>query len=439
MSSAGIADELIARLPPDRIVQQGVERYQVDGHIPAAAIQPATIDEVAAVLRFASELGLAVIPRGSGLHMDLGNSPSRYDLALDLTRLSAVVEHSPEDLVVTVQAGLTLGALNTLLGEHGQFLALDTPLADGATVGGTLSAGLPGPSRLRYGGGRDLVIGLTCVLSSGEIVHSGGRVVKNVAGYDLNKLYLGALGGLGVIVEATFKLHPLPLAHAAIVASYAGGKAAHVAAMAVINTALGAIAVELAGPAPAGQLSPMPLSVDAWLVAVFLAGLPAAVERQTREATSIFRRQGASAITALTETQRTRLAAALQDYGRDAGTAAALLMRCNLLPSQIPDALQRLTAAADLTAAGITASPASGSLRLAWADPPEETVTLIAALRREVAEFGGTITVERCPAGLKRDVDVWDIEGPDVALMRDMKTAYDPGDVLSPGRFISRL
>jgi len=416
-----------------------MERYTVDGLQPAMAVRPETVDEVAAIIRLASELGLAVIPCGAGLHMDLGNRPSRYDLALDLTSLDSISDYSPEDLVVTVQAGVTLGSLNKHLAERGQFLALDTPLADRATVGGALSANLAGPSRLRYGTARDLVIGMTCVLSSGAIVHSGGRVVKNVAGYDLNKLYLGALGTLGVIVEVSFKLHPLPLARAAIAATYSSCDAAHTAAMAIVNSFLGAIAVEIAGPIPTGRLSPVPAAADDWLLIIDLAGLPAAVERQSSEASHILQRKGAGVTTALTDTQRERIAASLRDFGRANGDLSALHLRCNLLPSQVAAAVERLGNAVDLADTGVTASPGSGSVRLSWGVPPGRPEALVAAIRRELAGMGGSVTVERCPPAMKDQIDVWGIEGADVALMRAMKAAYDPAGILSPGRFVSRL
>jgi glycolate oxidase FAD binding subunit len=371
--------------------------------------------------------------------MDLGNQPRNYDIALDLSALNAVVEHSPQDLVVTVQAGVTIGALNQQLAGHGQFLALDTPLAEPSTVGGALSANLPGPNRLRYGSGRDLVIGMTCVLSGGECVHSGGRVVKNVAGYDLNKLYIGALGTLGVITEVSFKLHPQPAVRRAIAATFRDSYTAHGAAMAIANSSLGVIAIELAGPDPAAQLSPVAAADADWLLVVSMAGLPDSVERQSADTNRIFAHWHAGAIVTLTDNQRERTEGFLRDFGRGPGSDTELLLRCSVLAGDLSEAIDALREHSHLVDAAITASPAFGNLRLAWAHLPIDPEALVRTIRAQVRRSGGTVTIERCPPELKAQLDVWGIDGPDIALMRDMKAAYDPAQILSPGRFVSRL
>jgi len=174
-----LAVDLARLLAPERVLTgASVAPYDVDGVRPAFALLPDSVSEVSAVLHFADQRRLAVVPWGGGTEIAYGNKPERFDLALDLRRLAAVIEFSPEDLVVTAQAGLTVGALNKILGGRGQFLALDVPQPDLATIGGALSVGVTGPSRPRYGTARDLVIGLTCVLAGGQVVHSGGRVVR---------------------------------------------------------------------------------------------------------------------------------------------------------------------------------------------------------------------------------------------------------------------
>lgn len=436
-------DALRSLLAPERVLTQRLERYTVDGLVPALAVLPESVDDVAAVLRIASDRALATVPWGAGTLMDLGNRPSSYDLALDLTRLNGLVEYSPEDLVVSAQAGITLGALNEHLAQRGQFLALDTPLAEQATVGGALSTNIPGPSRLRYGTGRDLVIGLTSVLSGGEVVHSGGRVVKNVAGYDLNKLYIGALGTLGVIVEASFKLHPLPGARATLTATFQGCDGAHAAALAIVNSSFGATAVELAGPQAAAELTRRPTAGGEpaggeWLLAVFLTGLAAAVERKRREIEAILHATGAMTVTGLGDAQSQQLYARLRDYGRSQEHPAALILRCSVLPSEVAQAVRQLSESINIPSTRLTASPGSGSLRLLWPQLPAEPDSLIAAVRLAIQAIGGTVTIERCPPQLKHAVDVWGLSGADVELMRDMRAAYDPAGILSPGRHVAR-
>jgi glycolate oxidase FAD binding subunit len=213
----------------------------VAGVQPGLVAAPATTEQASAVLRAAAQLGLAVIPRGTATKLDWGYPPERADLIIDTTRLNQVVEHEAGDLVATVQAGVTIEQLAEVLAKAGQRLALDPPArrrpsgatparyaphrtthSPGAgreaqartagTIGGILAANVAGPLRLRYGAPRDLLIGLTIVRADGTIAKSGGKVVKNVAGYDLGKLLAGSRGTLGLITQATFRLHPWPAA-----------------------------------------------------------------------------------------------------------------------------------------------------------------------------------------------------------------------------------
>src|SRR5579859_2037639 len=182
----------------------------VCGVQPSLVVEPGTEQDVAKVLRLANAAGLAVIPRGGGSKLEWGNPPRRADVILSLARLNRVIEHAWADLTVNVEAGCTIANLQQALAKHGQQLALDTLWAERATVGGVLSTNDSGALRLRFGALRDLVIGVTVALADGTLASSGGRVVKNVAGYDLPKLVTGALGTLGVITRAFFRLHPLP-------------------------------------------------------------------------------------------------------------------------------------------------------------------------------------------------------------------------------------
>src|SRR5437588_2973866 len=177
---------------------------------PQFIVEPATEQQLAAALRLAHESKLAVIPRGGGTKLSWGNPPSRADLLLSTARLNRVLEHAWADLTVTIGAGCTIQTLQQTLAQHGQRLALDPLWPEKATVGGILSTNVIGALRLRFGALRDLIIGVTIALPDGTLASSGGKVVKSVAGYDLPKLATGALGTLGVITRAVFRLHPLP-------------------------------------------------------------------------------------------------------------------------------------------------------------------------------------------------------------------------------------
>jgi glycolate oxidase FAD binding subunit len=210
-------ETLLRETIPGPLISTDTQRLEVDGLRPAFVVKPESHDQVAAALQIASEASAALVPWGGGSHMSLGNPPSRYDLALDLTLLDGVEEYQPADLTVTVEAGVRLPALQETLGQHGQWLPLDPSASAAPTVGGVLATNASGPARVRFGTARDLVIGMTVATAGGDIVKSGGRVVKNVAGYDLAKLHIGALGTLGVIIQVSLKVAPLPAVSASLV------------------------------------------------------------------------------------------------------------------------------------------------------------------------------------------------------------------------------
>src|SRR6516225_2047181 len=182
----------------------------VSGMQPKFVAQPANEQELATLLSCANEAGIAVIPRGGGTKLGWGNPPKRADLVVSTARLKRVLEHAWADLTVSVEAGCTFETLQEKLAEHGQRLAFDGLWPQRSTVGGLLSANDSGALRLRFGALRDLIIGVTLALPDGTLASSGGKVVKNVAGYDLPKLATGAFGTLGVITRAVFRVHPLP-------------------------------------------------------------------------------------------------------------------------------------------------------------------------------------------------------------------------------------
>ncbi|MDP8921479.1 MAG: FAD-binding oxidoreductase, partial [Chloroflexota bacterium] len=217
----------------------------VDGVRPSFACAPANETELAEVVRAANAAGAAVVPWGGGTRMSLGFPPRAADVVVQTHRLGEIVEYEPADLTVTVQAGMTLADLQARLRAEGQMLALDPAAADRAAIGGLTSANASGPLRLMYGSARDLVIGTRVANADGVISKAGGRVVKNVAGYDLNKLYIGALGTAGIVVELSFKLHPLPQAQGMLAAAFASIEDAGRAVATLMRSALGPAAVEL--------------------------------------------------------------------------------------------------------------------------------------------------------------------------------------------------
>ena len=216
---------------PDGLVPEDrLGNYAVDGLTPRAVIRPESREAVAEVLAWANAEGLKVSPRGGGTQTGLGNAAAGLDIVLDLTRLDRVLDYEPADLTATVEAGITLQAFQRELVQGGKTAAMEAPLGDQATAGGIISVNASGPLRRSYGLPRDSLIGIAVVGADGTETRAGGRVVKNVTGYDLNKLYAGSLGSLGVIVEASFKLATLPSESGAVTGGFASVDAAASAA-----------------------------------------------------------------------------------------------------------------------------------------------------------------------------------------------------------------
>ncbi len=372
--------------------------------------------DVAGTLRAAARERLTVVPKGAGTKLDWGSPPSTVELLLDVSALDAVVEHVAGDLVVRVQPGLRLSALAAALAGAGQRLAIDE-MVPGSTVGGVVSTGLSGPTRLLYGTVRDLLIGITVVRPDGAVTHSGGKVVKNVAGYDLGKLYTGAYGSLGVITEAIFRLHPLPEAASWVCADFPDEGAAGSAVAAVLGSQVVPSAVEIHRPVPAGPIS----------VAVLLEGVAPGVHA--------------------------RCATVSRLLGPGANTADEPPMWWGALPGPItlkltaeiaavPQVLRGLRQAATATRldADVRGSAGVGVLYAGLpADAePEPAGRFVLAARAHCREAGGCAVLLRAPGRVRATVDTW---GPvaGLELMRRIKAEFDPDHRMAPGRFVGGI
>lgn len=426
--------ELESILGPERVfAREEAASYAVDGIVPQAVALPGTVEEVAEVMRLAHHEGAAVIPWGGGTAMGLGNLPRRYDIALSLTRLNAVVEHEPADLTATVLAGRTLADFQVHLSSVGQFLPLDPPSPLEATIGGILAANASGPSRHAHGTARDLVLGLRFVQADGRVIKAGGKVVKNVAGYDMCRLLIGSLGTLGVIVEACFRLTPLPAAQQTLaVAVDTAQEAYHLAGRAA---GLSLRAVELLNAAAARDLEGLPAMPDGGFVLLLAAaGPPAAVERT---------REGLAALASPTviEGAATGL---WQAVGRlTQPPPGDIVAKASVLPSRAPALIERIETIGHEASRPprIACHLTVGVVYSAWpsAEEPEGDLRLATSLRQAAESLGGTSVVEAAPTALKERLDVWGEPGPDFSLMRQMKEQFDPQGIINPGRFLGRL
>ena len=403
--------------------------FAVDGITPQAAVAPSSYEQVAEVMRYAHTEGLAVIPRGSGTHIHIGNVPGRYDIALSLSRLDQVVEHEPADLTVTCQAGITLDRLQRQLGQHGQLVPLGPAWREEATLGGILAANASGPSRHAYGAPRDFTIGMKVVTADGRITKAGGRVVKNVAGYDLCKLYIGSLGTLGVIVEAAFKLAPMPKVERTAIAAFDTPGQACAFAAELQHRRLSLRAVQLLNTTATSTVELAQQGLCA--LVLNLAGTPQAVERSRREI-------GELAQDAAADLHDEENATKAWDSGMRLGSTveAYLLCKATTLPTHLSALIESLE-----TVDGpphILALPTVGVVYASW-PRLENAEAAIGRLRTAVTAADGSLVLERCPLDIKPRLDVFGDPPPSFDLMRRVKEQFDPKGILSPGRQVMRL
>jgi len=462
--------------------------------MPRFAASPATVAEASELLRAAAAHDLAVVPRGGGSKLGWGAPPRRVDLIVDTSGLDRVVEHAAGDLVVRVQAGVSLAQLGAVLAGAGQQLALDpppysapppaagsaawlgatvggtlptgaTPSAAappaggaapsawlGATVGGTLATGAAGPRRLRYGTPRDLLIGITVIRADGTVAHSGGKVVKNVAGYDLGKLFTGSFGTLGLIVEAVFRLHPRPASAAYVTVDCDGPDEAYYAVAAAAGSELAPSAVELDRPARDQPVR----------VAVLLEGDPDGTAERTGLMATLLGKGAATRADAPGwwgwpangRPGDGRPGAGQPDGAADAGQAGTLI-RIGFWAAGLPQILR----AVDAAALGAGLDPAIGGSAAAGviyaaAGPdadPAAVAAFVSGLREALARGDGDARPAAAPVpdgppvlasavvvhAPPRARDLMDLWGPvpSLSLMCAVKDQFDPGHRMAPGRF----
>jgi glycolate oxidase FAD binding subunit len=403
--------------------------FAIDGVEPTTRVSPTTREELAEALHAADERGESVAPLGGGTQLELGMPPSRLDVAIETGGLNRLVEYEPADLTVTAEAGMRFADLQRLLGEHGQFLALDPSAQEGATLGGLIATNASGPLRFAFGTARDVVIGTRVANPDGTLTHAGGRVVKNVAGYDLNKLYIGSLGTLGIVVELSFKVAPIPPAMATVIGRFADLGAVRDVLEALVRSTLSPLAIELVGPG-AAQAAGLP---EAALLVLRVGGYAQTVERQVRDLSALLDQHGGRHVdapdTSWDDLSRMRLDAQQRQVVLKAAAPIADSAR---LVEILEERLTELTPT-------VWAHAGSGVAFAACDAPPDATVLL--DTRRAVMLLGGnaSLVAQRCPTPLKAAFDVWGDPGSALSLMRALKAKLDPKNTLNPGRYVGGI
>ncbi len=425
--------QLAAIVGPAHLSEDGAP-FAVHGRAPLLVAAPASVEELAQVVAACHSARVPVIPYGGGTMQSWGRPlvAERF-VAVRTTRLDKILIYEPDDLTISVQAGMPFATLDAALAANGQMLPLDPPWPARSTIGGLLATGMDGPRRLGYGSARDLVIGIQMVEATGRVSKAGGMVVKNVSGFDMMKLYLGSLGTLGIIVSANFKLMPRPRAAASLSCRFARPEGAFALADALRQGQLTPAAVEYHEGQSA--LADSPGAASMFTLEVRVEGLAAAVERHLRDVTALAERHGAAEVATLPNgSPEVGPLWALhnnlpQTLERDDNE---LVLRLSCLPAELPVALvdARALAARNGLQLRLNARALNGVayLRLRGVE--------LAAWHAAMLERWPHLTLLAAPVGLAAELPAWGREPANLALMRRIKQEFDPDNLLNPGRFV---
>lgn len=421
-----LLNALAAILPAEYIAadRDACARYAVQGVVPGCVVAPGSVEELGRVMQVATELRAATVPWGGGTQQNIGNAPQQIDLLVRTERLDRVLIHEPDDLTISVEAGMSMQALQTHLARHGQMLPLDPPLPERATVGGLIATATDGPRRLGYGTLRDLLIGISVVEASGRVSRGGGMVVKNVSGFDMMKLYLGSFGTLAVVASANFKLLPLPRFRATQRCTFQSAEAAWRFADALHETQLTPTAAEyLNGPALAA------LGMDgACGMLVRAEGIEAAVERHMRDLAALAAQHGAAAERMDDDS---RLWARVADLPQTADIAHdEAVIKATMLPGDTAASVERLEAWGQRAgSAPIISARALNGVIYARLRPVGEA---------QMAELAALPGLRWIAAGVPHGPR-WGAAPSTIATMQRIKREFDPLNLLNAGRFVAGL
>ncbi|MGH9704569.1 MAG: FAD-binding oxidoreductase [Candidatus Acidiferrales bacterium] len=435
--------------------------YEIDGMRPSAAALPGTAEEVTELVRLCGAAKLAAVPCGARTKLRIGMPPTRYDLAIDMTRMNRVLAYEPDDLTLGVEAGLTLAELQRVLGERNQFLPVAAPFFSRATIGGTVATNMDGPMRQSYGTARDYVLGMEFVTGEGVKMKSGARVVKSVTGYDLHKLLIGGLGTLGIITRINFKTFPRPRTKCTLLAAFPDADAALEFRSKIARSALAIHSLEILNPLmwkfladqTTGQqnASQNPDSVetrDGWMGAVSFSGNEEALGRCETDLRRMAEESKAANFNLAEDRERGRLwdrLCEILSILQETSPEVAIL-RISVVPTQLRELagkLQEIAGENQVPVALLARGVGVVYCALLPGDSgdfqnPQMAKTCTAILEA-VSKLQGHAMIPWCPVALKKEINIWGPPRDDFALMRKVKEVFDPQRILSPGRYVGGL
>lgn len=434
--------------------------YAISGKTPSEVVSPSNAAEVVEIVRHTASAKHAIVTAGGRTKLSMGLPPSHYDVAVDMTRMDSVISYDPGDLTLSVEPGITLAKLSRILAEHGQMLPLGVPFAAHTTIAGTIASGIDAPQRQLYGTARDFLLGAEFVTGDGVHAKSGGRVVKNVTGYDLHKLLIGSLGTLGIITKLNFKTFPLPVNVRGFSALFLSFEAALEMRDRIAHSPLLPSALEIFSPGVASLFTgpgvtiatrePMPdgmVAENRWALTTGYSGDQSTRMRYEAELKKMAAECGATDVTIAADTlpaawarKREFIPIAL------AASPATTILKIGVLPSKLKLIWKAAADAGEKHhAPGVAMARGAGVLYIALLlpDAGDESKRRVASCASEIQSaamrLGGHATVPWCPDAWKPVLNIWGAETPDWAEMRKIKSALDPGGILSPGRYVGGM
>ncbi|MGZ0085533.1 FAD-binding oxidoreductase [Caldibacillus thermoamylovorans] len=440
MLSLAWIEELQAFLHPEQIKRN--ESFHPLGNDGAVTVYPQTEEEIAAVLRYADRHGKKVAIAGRGTKRGFGGQRAQADILLSLERYAGIVEHAAADMTVTVKAGTAFGELQRALAPYRQKVALDPFWPEEATIGGVIAANDSGPKRLGYGSARDSVIGLRVVYPDGTVIRSGGKVVKNVAGYDMNKLFIGAMGTLGVLSEITFKLRPLAKYESVVLLSFPSGDLHDIRSFAVsfLDTMMEPVCFELLNPALAERLTGRPV----YTLVIGFEDVESAVHYQEQWVERLRPQTAEMAVFAGAEASafwRTFYTVAPNGRLAPAENGVEAAVKIGVVNLDVLSVLRESALIADRCHVRLEAHGGLGhGLCQAYVRGGEKDVlTAIEELRHTAVRLGGYAVVKHLPFSLRQRIDVWGAKPSYVFLLEGIKRKVDPNKTVNDQRFIGGI
>ena len=450
MAAASISSGLAGVVGPANVVADPGQliAYRISGCVPKAAVRPGSNQEVAEIVRLAAADKLALVPVGACTKLGMDIAVRQYDVALDMTRLDHVVAYDPNDLTLSVEPGISLRQLASVLSEHGQFLPLAVPFRGRATVGGTIASGIDSPLRQFYGTARDYLLGMEFVTGDGRIVKSGGRVVKNVSGYDLHKLMIGSFGSLGAITKVNFRTFPMLREIRALVAFFDSAQSASEMRQHVARSPLRPVTIEILSPSAAvllssdaaeriapGQLRAYALANGRWTFLASYAGNEDVLKRYERElrkiageVDSVSLGKGAAAVALGRVSEFVPIVLE--------SSSAAVIIKASVLPARMGELLheaESIAAKCEVRSAAIARGVGAVYVALLRESRDEENRSRVARaveqLREACVHLSGNFSVAWCPVEWRNSLQGQQANHIELDLMRELKQTFDPAGV----------